>query len=684
MHRAMTFLLALALLATSVASHTRLAGTANAASPSGGITIQDVPTPLVPSDVAGFTLASPKLFWYNGVPACPPRLVANGAGIQPAATYTQSISRIPAHGGLRRDLYQGGEECDGGKITSNIVADADYLYWLAPTGLVRLSTSANPGDTYQLVNALVHPYGQVADGGDKTFYLSPSGPNTEIGYVLKSNNQRVNLTTVGGTAGNLQFDGGYVYYVLSGTLYRLNPGVDVGISLASGVSGYYAEGQRVFFGGQFLIITNYVYIGQGRNVRIYNNRTNALGANPIYTSSDTTANVYNMTSDGSNLFVFESEVLPCAPQPCFASYNYVLFRMSRGGASPVPIYTYPSFFAGTSGLTTDGTFLYWQESSAVQRLPNNASALPQINMFITGMEITQGIQNLSNGVPLIQNRRTFVRVYVKSAGASVPGVTAYLTNNLNSGVLQPVNPVGTTITVRANPDRNDINQSFLFELPWGWTTSGPIQLTATLNPTKYPLEPNYADNVSTTSALTFVPSPSLSVQFFRLNYKIGGNTYSPSITNDVLKTYSWIMRAYPDRRRDWAKLQAHALGCGRRYQARQLGQPQQRRLHTRSRSAIRSGLVRQLLHQWLAQVLSRSRVGAEHHRILLRHDHGYVEQLPAWSGDLRQNLGWAGRQAGAVLRPWPGLGYRWHLCRLVRRPRNRSLAGPRAPERRIG
>ncbi|HEX9370699.1 MAG TPA: hypothetical protein VF897_06815, partial [Roseiflexaceae bacterium] len=159
------------------------------------------------------------------------------------------------------------------------------------------------------------------------------------------------------------------------------------------------------------------------------------------------------------------------------------------------------------------------------------------------IEVTQGIQNLSNGVPLIQNRRTFVRVYVKSAGAPVPGVTAQLSSSL--GTLQPVNPSGTTITVRANPDRNDINQSFLFELPWSWTTSGPLNLTATLNPYKYPLEPNYLDDVQSTGALTFKPSPSLSVQFFRLNFTLGGTTYRPRITDDVLKTYSWIMRAYP-------------------------------------------------------------------------------------------------------------------------------------------
>ena len=503
---------------------------------------QDTPTPRVSSDATGFTLASPKLFWFNGVPACPPNIAEPGAAI--AATTPQTIRRVPAHGGLIRTLYYQDELCGGGKIFSNIVADTNYLYWQAPTGLVRLSTNANPGDPYQLVNALVKPNGQLANASDRTYYLSPSGPNTEIGYVLKSNNQRVNLTTVGGSAGNLQFDGSYVYFTLAGTLYRLNPGVDVGIPLASGVTGYYAEGYRVTVLGQFVLITDRVYIGQGRTVTIYNNRNNTLGGSPIYTSGDTTASVYDLATDKDNLFVFEREQLPCSPQPCFPSYNDVLFRMSRSGASPVPIYTtLPTIFADTHGLTTDGIFLYWEENSVVQQLPNDASALPNINMRVTGIEVTQGIQNLSNSVQLIQNRRTFVRVYVKSDGAAVSGVGAQLSSAL--GVLQPVNPAGTTLTVRATPNRDDINQSFLFELPWSWTTSGPIQLTATLNPFKYPLEPNYTDDVLLSPTLSFKPSPSLSVQFFRLNYTIGGSTYRPRISEDVLKTYSWIMRAYP-------------------------------------------------------------------------------------------------------------------------------------------
>ena len=96
--------------------------------------------------------------------------------------------------------------------------------------------------------------------------------------------------------------------------------------------------------------------------------------------------------------------------------------------------------------------------------------------------------------------------------------------------------------MRTNPNRDDINQSFLFELPWSWTSNGSLNLHADLNPYKVPLEPNYADNTSSLS-VNFQNSPTLSVEFFRLNYNLNNTTYSPRYVEDVLKTYSWIQRA---------------------------------------------------------------------------------------------------------------------------------------------
>jgi len=541
MRRTMMFLLVLALLlGGGLLPATQTVQASDTA-------VLDTPIGLVNSGVTSFALAAPKVFWYTGVPQCPPGQVA---AANQNGQYTELIQRIATYGSQQRTLYSESRNCNQGQVSSNIVADNDFLYWLAGTGLVKLSTNANPGDAPQLVNALVSGFGEVANASDRIYTINNTGgSNYAVSYVLKSNNQKVPLTTYGSFAGNLSTDGQYVYYVVNGNLIRLNPGVDNGITIATGVSGYYAEGPRLLFctiNPFHCNFSNSVYVAKGNQVFVYNNTNNTLGASPIYTSVDSTASIYSLVTDFSKLFLYESRVIPCSPDPCFASHSYVLNRTGRGGGAVDALYTFgPNLFSGPRGLTTDGTYLFWQENETVQRIANNASALPVVNLRVTGMEVTQGIQNLSNSVLLIKNRRTFVRVYVKSDGVAVSGVTAQLSSRtLESGPLAPVNPVGTHITVYGTPDRNNINQSFLFELPWNWTQQNSISLNVTLNPYKVPLEPNYADNVSSVN-VSFSPSPKLSAEFYRLNYTLNGTTYRPRIFDDVLKTYSWIMRAYP-------------------------------------------------------------------------------------------------------------------------------------------
>src|SRR5262249_39560817 len=160
--------------------------------------------------------------------------------------------------------------CSQGQVLSNMAADNDFLYWLTAGGLVKLSTNANPGDAPQLVNALVSGYGEVADGGDRIFTIHNTGGNNYgVSYVVKSNNQKVPLAAYGSAAGNLSTDGKYVYYVVNGNLTRLNPGVDSGVTIATGVGGYYAEGQRLSFctiNPFKCFFSNNVYVAQGNKV----------------------------------------------------------------------------------------------------------------------------------------------------------------------------------------------------------------------------------------------------------------------------------------------------------------------------------------------------------------------------------------------------------------------------------
>ena len=518
----------------------------------------DVPTTLVSSGVGDYTLTSPKLFWHTPVNVCPPADAAGPAG--PASYYPswESITRIPSTGGLHRLLYNSYNDCNAGVVRSNIVADANYVYWLATDGLKRLSTDANVGDAPQLVNSLLQAkygyYSYLAIASDRIYalYYSPVGGTTfYLGYVLKSNNQLVMLTSVSAGSGDLQTDGTYVYYVNGTNLYRVTPGVNNGILVSTGVTGYYPEGQHLSFctiSPFHCYYTDQIYVAKGRYIYIYNNSTSTLAASASYTSIDTSAVIYSVTGDYSRLYFAEARLNACPTEPCFTTYTSVLERTTRSGASPNPLYTYSSGLTmqGLAHLSADGSFVFWQEASMVKMLPGDANAMPQVNMWPTGMEVTQGIQNTSNSVLLIKNRRTFVRLYVQSNATPVAGVTAYLYNAglPYSSPLVPINSTGTMLTVRPSPSRNDINQSFLFELPWSWIQGSSLSLRAVVNPNKVPLEPNYADN-EWTATVSFQNSPSLSVEFFRLNYPMGGTTYSPRYSQDILPTYSWILRAYP-------------------------------------------------------------------------------------------------------------------------------------------
>src|SRR6185436_14481740 len=97
-----------------------------------------------------------------------------------------------------------------------------------------------------------------------------------------------------------------------------------------------------------------------------------------------------------------------------------------------------------------------------------------------------GLQNSANALRLIEDKKTFVRFYVRSGnGTDVAGVTASLAaanDNGFLGRLQPVNRNGKTITGRAAPTRTSLNHDFQFELPLYWTTGGRLTLTGTVNP----------------------------------------------------------------------------------------------------------------------------------------------------------------------------------------------------------
>ncbi|MGQ0604378.1 MAG: BACON domain-containing protein [Anaerolineales bacterium] len=539
------------LIALMISAAPSFTGSAQAQTEGGPlVTVQDTPVQLT-GGVTSFFLKDPKLFWHLAPPPCNPTTAA----APQVATY-ESIQRVAARGGLSRWLYFETQACGTTMFQSNIVADDEYVYWTGPNGLMRLSTEANYGDAPELVNGLLAGRAELAIDGTHVFVMSYDNNNYATLYrVPKSSGTRIFMAGPGQNASNLQvsysFNAGqqryFAYWIQASDLRRFNVDTLATTLLAVNVTGYFAEGGRTSCGGNFCFFSDNVFIAQGNQVVIFSNLTGVTSA-PVYCSNnpcspDANRRLTSLTADGDNLFFFEERRTGCAP---LCVYTDFLLRTPRSGGMVDTLY-FNTAAQRARGLTTDGTNLYWQDS-AVQRLPNNAAALPTINLLAAGLEVTQGIQDDANSVPFIQNRRTFVRFFVRTPQPGDRPVLALLSatwNGGSGGLLLPINLSGTESRIKVFQDHNNVNDSFLFELPWEWTTKSNLMLTATVNPYQFPLEPNYNDNTSTAGPFNFKPSPTLQVTLAGIGYQINNKTYYPDYQRDVIGAASLVRRMFP-------------------------------------------------------------------------------------------------------------------------------------------
>lgn len=515
-------------------------------------TVEDIPTTLLGS-VTSFYLREPKLFSHLAPPPCGPN-----AAQTPQVTTYETISRIPTRGGPLRYLYLEAQACNTDRIQSNIVADDSYVYWTGPNGLMRLSTNANPGDAPELVNGLLAGRTELAIDDTHVFVMIYDSNNYATLYrVPKTGGAAIYMTGSGVNAARLQtsysFHFGtqtqryYVYWIQGGNLWRFNVDTLATDLLAAGVTGYHAEGGRTTCGGGTCFFSDIVFIARGNQVVTYNNITGNSGA-PVYCSNnpcnpDPNHVVFSLTADGDNLYFFEERRTGCAP---LCTYTDFLLRTPRGGGAVDTLY-FTNGISRAARLTTNETHLFWQDD-ALKRLPNNAAALPSINLFAAGLKVTQGVQDNTYSVPLIQYRRTFVRFFVSTPLPGNRPVLALLYGSWDGGSggpLLPANPAGTEIRIKVFQDYNNINDSFLFELPWEWTSKSNLMLTAVVNPYQFPLEPNYNDNTSIAGPFNFLPSPTLKVTLASLGYRLNNQTFYPDYQRDVLGAASLVRRMFP-------------------------------------------------------------------------------------------------------------------------------------------
>ncbi|MCB8925137.1 MAG: hypothetical protein H6652_05875 [Ardenticatenaceae bacterium] len=198
-----------------------------------------------------------------------------------------------------------------------------------------------------------------------------------------------------------------------------------------------------------------------------------------------------------------------------------------------------SFFVLATALVV-GLGMDTRQSAAAPEGASLLTYLPLIakpdDLYITGLEISQSVQDANNTVPLVANRPTVVRVYTATnSGNSVPNTTITLTATRNGSTLTQV--VSAPKTASSASSRSSLSSTFNMTLPADWL-SGTVQMTARV-------AGQSGGNYSTT--MTFNSVPTLNVMVVPIHYTqigaaAGNGTYLPPTSEQIS---DWMMRAYP-------------------------------------------------------------------------------------------------------------------------------------------
>lgn len=521
------------------------------------VDIAAVPVSLVAGGVSSFGADGPLVYWVTQPQSCP-------AGTPPETT----IKRTRSSGWEERTVFRKtpvpGEPCPY-RIYSNVVADASYIYWIDQWGVVRFPVAGSPtGEPERILNIIYTGGSQELAISDVYLWGYTGGHLWGLEKANPSSNFAIGYTGPENST-NLQWDGKYLY-MIRGTdrqLQRYTPQGGVR-NIDTGVTTYAPVGTETSCFQLICTSTEYVYyvkLGSENVVRRYDNVANAYAA--PYTSippAGMSSRIYAITTGVTSavnilltrdVFFFEKQWVPCA---CFETNSTDFLRrldLGLGPADTLHVRASTTSWTAANFLPTD-RFLFWKEVTSVTpnnygnilRMAMNAEALPSINMRVTGFHITQGVQTPDNAIFLIRNRPTYFRLFVRSDGANVSGVTARLTAHWSGEPRDSIAPVTPLMTVRSNYSDIYLTNGFLFELPREWLLHDDLMLEPVLNPGGVPLEPNYNDNrfANLIGPFTINPNPQARFHVVRMSYNWGGTNFT---ANDFDAIVSWLYRAYP-------------------------------------------------------------------------------------------------------------------------------------------
>jgi hypothetical protein len=519
--------------------------------PAGG----ETPTVLA-NWVDDITLQEQKVWLWHG--SC---VVGNEPSLGPTFK-EEEISRIAETGGITRTIFAqdppnplcGAWSPD---VISPIGADNNFVWWVsdAANGLVKLATTANVGDAPIPVYTGQADADDLAEHGNLVYLLDDAYGLIRVNKTTGVGDPLRNTAQIGTNARQIQATPLYSAWIGSNQLRLFNNITSAAPVVGSDVQAIFPERSRCPDTGSCAIPNN-IFLSEGGRLRRYDVDSNTLHPY-LYFTPDPGGVVTEVVVDENYMYFFERRLLTCDP---FCIYRYGLYRHPRNGGGTTEtdlLYTYPfdGYEGQEFGLHLGGpnnSYLFWRDNSQLVRLPRDAAAIPEIDLDVVAIEVSQGIQSLENDVNLIKDKRTGVRVHAVAVGTlftHVDGVTAHLyrVNSSNQIIAGPLLPMQNTnwIRIHSLPIRNIFEGSFYYELPNDWVNDSSLILRAEVNPIRLPAEPGYANNTMQTRLFTMRESPTMRVQMFMWGYYIGGTLHYPSERVDGLQTQSWIRRIYP-------------------------------------------------------------------------------------------------------------------------------------------
>ena len=176
-----------------------------------------------------------------------------------------------------------------------------------------------------------------------------------------------------------------------------------------------------------------------------------------------------------------------------------------------------------------------------------------------GVEVTQAIQDMAHGVPLIAQKRTVARVYLSVGGSDRVTVSGVIrvrrvgSSGLGTAIrAQAPLTIDPALNGNLRLKRESETRSLNFILPRQVLTAGQWEVRlSSLNR----VQPHRALVVPSSArrTITFTASPPLRVRLIGIRFQAGATTVTPTPLDFTL-IQSWLGRAYPAASVEWSQV----------------------------------------------------------------------------------------------------------------------------------